>query len=227
MEYHIVKDIPYSIPQNEMLQRIDNRPDVSVSSRLRRSIKKAVSEVRVNSDFVALFRMAKVNVDNGSVVVSDQHLDSAKLKRVLSPCRSAVVFLTTLGKEVDALIKNKFKVKPSYGYILDTAASVAVESATENLMARIERRFEGNVAATLRYSPGYCDWDLREQKKLSRIIPYEEIGVTLSKSYLMSPRKSISGIAGIYPKDSLQNSGNACLNCSRIDCPYRRKVPIS
>lgn len=223
MEIHIIKDIGCSISEKALLKKIDNRPHQNVSSRLRKSIKKAVDEIRTNANFTALFGITSIDMNDGSMVISNQSFESRKLKSILTPCRKAIVFLTTLGDGIDRLIKQKMRKRPSYGYILDAAASIAVESGTEKLMERIEDEFDGNSEITLRYSPGYCDWALREQEKLFSILPHERIGVTLSKSFLMSPRKSISGIVGVCRKGSLKFRGNACLKCPKTDCPYRRE----
>ncbi len=223
MEFHISNNIPYSIPEKALLKRIGSGPHSSVSSRLRKSIKKAVSDIHAHSALKAVFGISSVDISNGYVLISNQELQSKKLKNILTPCRKAVVFLTTLGENIDHLIKQKMKKSPSYGYILDAAASAAVESGTENLIERIENDFDGSIETTLRYSPGYCDWDLREQKKLFRLLPHKKINVTLTRSFLMNPRKSISGIAGICRKGSLKFAGNACLNCLKTDCPYRRE----
>jgi len=222
MEFQVVSDISYSISEKTLLERIDDRPHRSLSDRLRKSIKRAVGDIRTSSDFRALFGITNVETNNGSLVVSDQRFDSRKLKSVLSPCRRALVFLATLGADIDRLIKQKMIKKPSYGYILDAAASVAVESGTDTLIEQIGDDIIGDFETTQSYSPGYCDWQLSEQEKLFSLIPHERIGVTLNKSYLMNPRKSISGIAGICRKGYLRFSGNACLSCLMTDCPYRR-----
>ena len=50
---------------------------------------------------------------------------------------------------------------------------------------------------TNRYSPGYCSWNIREQRGIFDLLPSDEIGVKLLPSFLMKPIKSVSGIIGI------------------------------
>jgi hypothetical protein len=222
MDMQIQKDIHYSMPQEALMQRINERGRHPVSGRIKKMMKRAVSDIRRNSNFKALFKISNIQVNNGTLLVSDQSLESSKLRNILAPCHKAVVFLTTLGEDIDELIKTKIQKKPSYGYILDAAASMAVESGTSQLMDNIADDLEGNIETTQRYSPGYCDWSLGEQKKLFNILPSKHIGVTLNRSFLMKPRKSISGIIGICRKGSMRYDGNACLKCSNLDCSYRR-----
>jgi len=70
-----------------------------------------------------------------------------------------------------------------------------------------------------RYSPGYCTWDVSEQKKLFSFFPDRFAGITLSDSSLMNPIKSVSGIAGIG-KD-IKHLGYVCDNCTVVDCVFR------
>jgi len=223
VECHMIENIPYTIPEKELLKRIDDRPSISISARLKKTIKIAVSDIRQHSRFKAIFGISDVDTENRHIVISDQTFNSRRLKKVLIPCHKTVVFITTIGEEIDRLIKKSMKRRSSYGYILDAAASVAVESATNGLMDHIENHYDGKVETTYRYSPGYCDWALREQQKLFHLLPHKRIGVDLSDSYLMTPRKSISGIAGLCRASLLKNGGNACADCPRLDCPYRRR----
>ncbi len=77
------------------------------------------------------------------------------------------------------------------------------------------------LKTSCRASPGYGDWDVREQGKLFRIVPAERIGVTLSESSMMMPRKSVSFAIHIAERPARLRSENSCRNCDREDCPYR------
>jgi hypothetical protein len=48
----------------------------------------------------------------------------------------------------------------------------------------------------------------------------DEIGVRISDSCLMSPRKSISGVFGIVPENSPLY--NPCIDCRKTHCEARR-----
>jgi cobalamin-dependent methionine synthase I len=135
-----------------------------------------------------------------------------------------VVFLGTLGEDVDRNISRLMAAKKiSDSYILDAMASVAAESMVERFYQRLKDRYEANEkSVTLRFSPGYCDWPLREQKKIFKFLPNDTIGVNLSKNLFMSPRKSVSGIVGVCPSNLPAFAENPCLVCTKYDCPYRR-----
>jgi cobalamin-dependent methionine synthase I len=78
---------------------------------------------------------------------------------------------------------------------------------------------------TYRFSPGYCDWPVTEQKKLFRFLEAERIGVRLLDSCLMQPRKTISGIFGLEEaaQEKMPPPYNPCRDCGRTQCRERRK----
>jgi hypothetical protein len=106
--------------------------------------------------------------------------------------------------------------------VLDAAGSVAAEAAAEYMDGRIREEAAGlGLKTSCRASPGYGDWDVREQSKIFRIVPAERIGVTLSESSMMIPRKSVSFAIHIDERPKRLRSENSCRNCDRTDCPYR------
>jgi hypothetical protein len=106
--------------------------------------------------------------------------------------------------------------------VLDSIGSVAAEAVAEH----IDRRIAAEAAAaglktSCRASPGYGDWDVREQGALFALVPAERIGVRLSETFMMTPRKSISFAMHIAKKPEMLRSENSCGNCERTDCLYR------
>jgi len=223
MKSYVLDSIPIVIPEKSLLSRIGRDSQTNVSKRILKDMKQAVNLIARKAKPRAVYRIIPVETNNGSVTF-DEHflLKSRKLKRIFRPCQKAVIFLTTIGPQVDALIQRAMKKKPSYGYILDSVASVAAESTADYLEKKLKRKFAPEHAVTLRYSPGYCDWPLSEQKNIFKIIPGNLIGVKLSERFFMMPYKSISGAMGVCPADSSEASRNACLECQNFNCPYRR-----
>jgi hypothetical protein len=80
---------------------------------------------------------------------------------------------------------------------------------------------KGGLHITNRYSPGYCDWDIREQKKLFELLPENFCGISLLDSMLMKPIKSISGFIGIGSNVTFNRY--TCNYCKDRNCLYRNK----
>jgi hypothetical protein len=117
------------------------------------------------------------------------------------------LFAVTLGQGIGDALARLFAAEDfALAYTLDALASVAADGAAEVA----ERRFEADVRArrrpahdtvALRYSPGYCGWDVTGQRRLFAALHPERIGLTLTDSCLMQPLKSVSGVLIAGPRD--------------------------
>ncbi len=223
MKTVLLKSIPFSIPIKFLYERLGGKRRTKVSSRVRRQAKKALKEIYKHSSPRAVYRVVPCEYQEDSVRLSDDiSFDSKKVSRVFRDCNKAVVFLITMGPKVDELIKKTLKESPDYGYILDTAASLAAESAVTHLYETISDKVNDDEDITRHYSPGYCDWSIKSQKDILKLLPFEKLDVTLNSNYSMTPRKSLSGVIGICPAESAEASGNACVYCTKENCEYRR-----
>ncbi|MBW1681995.1 MAG: hypothetical protein JRJ35_17240 [Deltaproteobacteria bacterium] len=151
---------------------------------------------------------------------------SRKIAKSLTGCTHVVCFIATIGQGLEARIRERFEAnRLSEAYILDALGSVLVEDVARQFQEFIAKKcaMQGECV-TLRFSPGYCDWPLEEQRKLFSLFHPSRLKVHLSKSCLMEPRKSISGIFGIAPRDDWQHHTpyNPCTECSAKTCSARR-----
>ena len=53
------------------------------------------------------------------------------------------------------------------------------------------------LKTTMRFSPGYVDWDIKGQKDFLKWLGAEAIGIKLTKNFQMLPEKSVSAILGV------------------------------
>ncbi len=140
-----------------------------------------------------------------------------------------LLFAVTLGVETSSRIDLLFQTNDfALGCMLDAAASVAADKAA----AFVEQQFALSLAeggwdlqsgAALRYSPGYCGWNISGQKKLFEFLAPERIGLTLRASYLMEPLKSVSGVVLAGPREmhEFDPSYPSCATCESYSCRDR------
>jgi len=151
---------------------------------------------------------------------------SPKIAKSLAGCTHVVCFIATIGRGLEHRVREKFEANRfSEAYILDALGSVLVEDLVQQFQEFIARKCSlRGQWVTLRFSPGYCDWPLEEQRKLFSLFHRSRLKVRLSKSCLMVPRKSISGIFGIGPQGHGQHHipYNPCTECSVKNCSARR-----
>jgi len=130
----------------------------------------------------------------------------------------ACVFIATAGREFASKLSELHQRGDIVlDFIADSLGSVLAETA----VSRIEDDLPSQHPLSLSYSPGYCNWDIREQKILFSLFPPEPCGVTLTDSSLMIPEKSVSGFFAMGEK--LVRQPYHCQICKNTKCYKRRE----
>ncbi len=109
-------------------------------------------------------------------------------------------------------------------FIADALGSVIAEKCAD----RMEEALQANIDKlqwhhTNRFSPGYCGWQVSQQQLLFSLLPPSPCGVQLSKSSLMVPIKSVSGIIGLGKE--VRYMDYTCGLCDMKHC-YKRKTRL-
>ncbi len=139
------------------------------------------------------------------------------------------LFALTLGPVISDRITSLFREGDfALGYMLDSVASVMAEQVADRVEAHFEEALERNglperSRAVMRYSPGYCGWDLSGQRSLFQFLDPGRIGITINESCLMTPMKSVSGvmIAGEPEIHYFENDYRFCRECRTKTCRGR------
>lgn len=145
------------------------------------------------------------------------------IAQLLGQCHKVAVFVLTIGSRLGDMVRQLSEdgliVQAS---VLDNLGSDAAESLARVVQDIIGREAEADgLGISQRFSPGYCDWRVSQQKMVFRALSGDTAGVHLTTGCLMVPQKSISGIIGIGPRDEVE-SYNPCLTCKKHDCVGRR-----
>ncbi|MDD5428889.1 MAG: vitamin B12 dependent-methionine synthase activation domain-containing protein [Candidatus Omnitrophica bacterium] len=153
------------------------------------------------------------------------NLSSKELSSHLKGASSIYAFLVTIGNELEDTASSYMNSGDHLlGYLLDRIGSFAAESLAENTEKALRNYFAPwHLSVSMRFSPGYCDWPIEEQFKLAGIIDFPKAGVTLTKSCMMIPKKSISAIVGIGPEKLFSKVASPCALCNMKVCDYRRR----
>jgi hypothetical protein len=151
-------------------------------------------------------------------------LAGRKLSRSVRGSIHAYLFLVTIGSDLEETATMLMESGESlHGYLLDRVGSFAVESLAENFEDGLRRIYKtGNMSVSMRFSPGYCDWPIEEQRKLEKALDFSGSGVRLTESCMMIPKKSISGLVGVGPKGLFSKKETQCVICDNKECDYRR-----
>ena len=119
----------------------------------------------------------------------------------------------TLGPKLENKVKGLFdEGKPAEAYILDTAGSIAITKAGDILWDRIRQdAVSKGFKKGLRRTPGCKGIDLETQQWIFGKLADVALGIGLTSSHMMFPRKSLTFLARF--------GGKLKGTCSCKDCP--------
>jgi hypothetical protein len=106
---------------------------------------------------------------------------------------------------------------------LDAVGTVAVEDFSRGVrkLARQEVKEQG-FKTSRHFSPGYGGLEVSQQDIIFKNIPTDNIGVMLTKGYMMLPQKSLSWIIGVGKEMIIfSEEDNNCGNCQFKCCNYK------
>lgn len=132
------------------------------------------------------------------------------------------IFVCTAGTEYQELMERLTEEGDMVRlYIAHAIGSVIAERCADNMEQVLQRQIEKlSWRRTNRFSPGYCGWNVSEQRMLFPLFHGHTAGVTLTPSSLMMPIKSVSGIIGLGR--DVKYLEYTCGLCDYKDCYKRR-----
>jgi hypothetical protein len=156
----------------------------------------------VESQYVyTVVRVISVDEDAKQVTVEGGNIFSgAGVLNILRSASYTGIYMLTLGQRIDNDIAELSVRDIAEGFFLDGIASTLTHQLGQ--MVRNEIEIDAavlNCSLTHRYAPGYSNWRLDDQKVIMDLLDSSRIGITLSESFFMIPRKSLSGVYGLCP----------------------------
>lgn len=130
------------------------------------------------------------------VPIDDFNLIGVSINKHLEDCQSVAVMAVTLGAGIDMLLRRVQVTDMAMAVAIDTGASVLVEQYCDSYEKMIGAEIEGHT--TSRFSPGYGDYPVTEQGSVIKLLDApKRIGLNVTSSSLMVPRKSVTAIIGV------------------------------
>ena len=155
-------------------------------------------------------------------------IEGKKIGAHLQGADKVIVLAATVGEEIEETVTRSFaEGRYAFSMLLDAAATTAVEQIADALERTIQPQASAKgYTMRWRFSPGYGDWPLTQQPELIRLSRAEKIGISLTDSLMLYPRKSITAIIGLVHESAAplhQPTPNGCAACDNYDCPSRKK----
>ena len=149
-------------------------------------------------------------------------LSGELLAKHMGGAQEVVIILCTVGEALERLAADVSKEDSVYGLALDGVGSAGVEALANAVCALFEEEAtKEDCQVTIPLSPGMVGWPVEQgQPQIFDLLDADEIGVRLTESMMMVPRKSLSFVLGIGRE--LIAGGRTCDYCSlKETCRYR------
>ena len=212
---------------NEVIRYLGYRgavPDDSVREEIGECIGELQKEVTPRFVYERFPLSVKTEQDGTPLLnLGDLEIRSRDLAKNLEGCCGVYIMAVTLGPGPDRLIRRASVGQMSRAVVLQAAAAAMTETWCDQINERIRQEAERDGLCTRpRYSPGYGDLPLELQEDISRILNMpKEIGVSLTKTLLMTPSKSVTALIGVSDRPG-ESRSRGCSSCkASAYCAYR------
>ena len=183
-----------------------------------KTISDSISEFLKNADFRACCVKVPVKTTENGVDLGFMNVESCSLRKNLEDCKEAYILAATTGISSQRLIEKNSVISPIKGIVTDCVGSAAIEAFCDKINLSL---FDNPDFLRPRFSPGYGDLCIECQRKIVEFLRTDKnIGLALTESLMMVPKKSVTAIIGIG-KEKNKCKGNGCMTCKAEKCPYR------
>lgn len=150
-------------------------------------------------------------------------IESKALHKNMAGCEQAIILGATLGIEVDMLMKRYSLTDMSKVIVLQACAAAMLEEYLDDWQKGIRQALlKEDKYLRPRFSPGYGDFSIEHQDMILRMLDTAKIiGLTMTESYMLTPTKSVTAVAGISGTEENCHK-HGCEVCEKTDCTYRR-----
>lgn len=214
------------IPKDEVLRYLGYRSQ-QIDEKLDELINLTIEESKTLITPRFITSRCKVSlVENGVKLLGTSILLTGNdIKEHLKDSKECILMGVTIGGNIEKRINLYGKTNLTKSLILDSCATTAVEEICDKVEDYIKGEAIGNgESTTFRYSPGYGDLSLDVQKDIINTLKAEKtIGLTVSAHNLLMPRKSVTAIIGLIPKDK-EVKKKGCEVCKNYEnCSFRKE----
>ncbi|MBW1797410.1 MAG: hypothetical protein JRJ21_03165 [Deltaproteobacteria bacterium] len=215
----LIRDIPLSLTMEHILRR-QGMGDISAVP------PKILALSRELLDEIATLQSLEPAIAYEFCPVKEINAEGARLQgqKRLPFASELAAIVCTIGPQLEGKVTDYFAHdEPLHGVLLDGIGSAAVDILAQEAcrMIGVVAGSRGNESSSP-LSPGMPGLPLSEQRALCRIAQAEKIGVHLSNSAMMIPRKSISMLVGIGPKMPTWTKAQVCSECVlKKTCRYK------
>jgi hypothetical protein len=200
---NILEKIPINLPEKEIFSRLKyniHKTEIDDENK-----KRIISIIKYGFAFCepkgAWIRIKISQIGVGSVIFENGiTLESKSIADFLKKSDSALFLFATAGPKIVEIIENSFKNGDNSGSVIyDAVGSEIAEAAIDWLNEYVKKELmrNGESLTGMRFSPGYGDFLLENQRYFFDLLNMKDFGVSLNEKYIFSPEKTVTGLVGV------------------------------
>jgi len=214
-------DIP-SIPIREVLHFLGWR-GTAVDENILDQICSSIEVVRRELSAHAINKCFELEEDlrlESSVFIPE----GRDIRRLLADSERAILMAATLGAQSERLLLRYQARSGTDALIMDAVLSAAIEAVCDEQERMLLESIGPGLHLTDRFSPGYGDMPIEQTRGICAVLQAEKtIGLTVSRSGIMIPRKSVTAVIGVS-RHVQKRRASSCSVCSmRETCVLRKE----
>lgn len=200
----VVSNIPFAISEKNVLRELripilkslKELPEQNLAQYIKKAIDTAYTLIS-GKGIYRTFAVEKVLEDKVLIAQSHTLFSGKNMSKLLKQCPFVTLMASTIGPSLEEKVEALKADNPSDAYFLEVVGGWMADYMAEQVDRRIEAEVvKSGYARTMRYSPGYGDWDLTCQAEMIRLVQAQRIGIRLTESFIMIPRKSVTAAIG-------------------------------
>ncbi len=200
----MVSNIPFTISQKDVLREfripevrsLKDMPDSNVAECIKTAMDAAYTLIN-GKGIYRTFEVKSAEAGRVNIPESESIFFGKNIAGLLKNCSYVTLLACTIGPELEARVEELKGEKPADAYFLEIVGGWMADYMAQRLDERIEREIlESGFSRTRRYSPGYGDWNLQSQGEMVRLTQANKIGISLTETFIMIPRKSVTAAIG-------------------------------
>lgn len=200
--------IHLEMPRQQVMRRLGYRRDrTRIGPDRLREVEAALAEAAALIELKGSALTIEASVDPAGDIALEtgEVLRSAGLARMLWGSDRVLLMGATAGPGiVEEIRSDTLSGNLSRAVVLDAAASEMTDCALDWISAHVSRQVgrEGLELTPARFSAGYGDFGLENQKTMHELLHLRDIGVEITEAFLLVPEKSVTAVAGLRKREA-------------------------
>jgi len=224
----VIRNIPLRLKTGAVLRRQGLGGNAKVRPEIKSLIEELLASVERNHllqpaaayEYYPVTGMSGVQIS----LEGDKAVHGPALPALFPEAKELAVIICTIGPKLEKQASDHTKNGQALrGMVLDGIGSAAVDTLIPEILKPIAAEVASRgYEISSPVSPGMPGFAMTEQWNLMELSQAHEIGVSLTQSGILIPRKSVSMVIGIGHRMTRWTQAQVCTRCSlRQTCPYK------